>query len=627
MAINKYFAAKTGQELATAIIDKFSDYRSWLRNTGYASRVTKSYELFYGLSQSGAFELEKDKDDITRINVNHFKSLIRRTHLLVTEAKLAYVPRSLNADTKSSISTDLARGIVNYYNEDKHLGQTLSDAVLGALLHSESYVYAPWDAEEGAELAVDGQQVIKQGDQKFECLSLFNVARSTKNQNSDWYIVRTLVSKHSLAAQYPTVAEKIHGASCTDNDMIDQPFSRVTVIDDPDSDDYCWQYELYHKRTQHLPAGVYAKVVGETLLDYSPLLYPEMPVYRLTCSKIWDSVFADSVSTELVSLQQAIDHLASASLTNNLNNSLQLIYCQDPNLITKRLDNGQILVTASTPPSALNLTATSPETANLIQYLQNQQQLISGISDVARGNPQASLKSGASISIVLAQAIQFVSDLQKNYAALAADVATCLLNNIKHFATEELTAYIVGSSKKGQVKKFRSEDLLDIDRVSIELANPLTQSYAGRQELLQNWMQYGVVKSPKSVVNFLNTGNLDSIISDDFSDNTLVESENESLRNGQQPPVLITDLHSEHIQSHKHLLSDADARNDATLVGVVLSHIAEHINLMRQTPPDVAAALAGQLLPPSPNAPGQVPPQQPEQPIPGQEQPPIDQEQ
>jgi hypothetical protein len=169
-----------------------------------------------------------------------------------------------------------------------------------------------------------------------------------------------------------------------------------------------------------------------------------------------------------------------------------------------------------------------------------------------------------------------------------------------------MTAYIVGESKKGQIKKFKAADIMDVERVTVELGNPLTQSLAGRRELLADIMQMGVVTDPKRIISFLNTGNLDQTIEDDFSDALLITSENEMMRRGETPVIMLTDLHAEHIVKHNKLFSDPIEREDPALAEVALAHMMDHVNLMKQVPPDLAAILSGQPLPP-PVPPGNEP--------------------
>jgi hypothetical protein len=591
----QYWATKPIEEIAKTIEDKFEGYRRWLTDSGYRERICSTYNTFYGINEDGTLHLDKDDKQITKISVNHFKSLVRRLHILVTENKLAFNARSKNSDTKSSIESDLARGIVEYYNDEKGMNSTLSESVLGALLMFEYYIYCPWDYTEGFELGVDGGQVIRSGDQKFITLSPFDVAKNTVSRDDHWYIVREKVNKYNLAAQYPNFETEIISESLPvdiDGLMVDHGLRT------DDEHDYVYKYILMHSRTPSLPTGRQTEICAGQVLSDSELKYDKTPIFRISAGDVMQTVFKDSPTVELVPIQEAINLLMSGTVTNNLNNAIQLIWSADPNLTTKKLSDGQILVTSSTPPAALNLTGSASENFKMIDLLQNVQQLLSGVNDVARGNPASNLKSGTSLAVILAQAIQYVSELQKSYADLASDISSCLVDNIKKFQTEEMTAYIVGSAKKGTIKRFRAEDLMDVQRITCTLGNPLMQSLAGRQEMMQNWMQYGIVKDPKQIISFLSTGNLDAQIESEFSDALLIADENEMLRKGEMPLVVITDIHEEHIVKHNKLLSDKSVREDPALNQGVLDHIQNHIEIGRTVPPDLAAAIRGQPIPP-----------------------------
>lgn len=615
MDAKTYWAAAPIDEIAAEVRAKFEDYKKWGESTGYFDRVMTSYDAFYGFDSNGTLRVVRDSQQMAEIKLNHFKSLIKRLHILVTENKLAFQPRARNSDAKSQIEADLARGIVEYYGDDKRMNATFSRVVLGALVCLEYYVHAPWDVTEGMELTQDGGETIRTGDQLFETFGPFDVAKQTTTEASPWYIVRKKVNRFDEAALHPEFADDILSAGIDDDlyDVTQRGFSAGQAQLDP-NEDLVYKYILYHARTPALPKGRRVEIVADQVLldDSEGLRYDRMPVYRLSAGDVLGTGYGDSPAVELLPLQQALDALFSGTVTNNLNNNVQLIWSPDPNLTVRDLGDGQKLVTSSAQPVGLNLTASSPENYKLIDMLVQHQQLLSGVNDVARGNPNANLKSGASLAVVLAQAIQYVSDLQEGYAQLAGDVATALVQNIKKFADEEMTAYIVGASREGEIKTFRAEDLMNVERVSVDLGNPLLQTFAGRTELITAWQQYGILSNPKQIVSFLRTGELDQTTENPFSDAILIRTENEMLRKGQKPEVLITDNHAEHIIEHKAIMSSPEARANPAVLAAWTAHVMEHIAAMRSVPPDLAAVLSGQPLPmpPTNTAPGAPQPSQ-----------------
>ena len=394
-----------------------------------------------------------------------------------------------------------------------------------------------------------------------------------------------------------------------DVDGLHNSNSYQTDVSD-DSKDFTYKLILYHARTPSIPRGRWVEIVAGQVLRDDDLTYDKIPCFKITAGDVLGTNFGDSPAIELLPLQEAIDAIFSATLTNNLNNSLQLIWSSDPNLVTRKLSDGQTLVTSAAPPQSLNLTGSASENFKMLDLLQSNQQLLSAVNDTARGNPNATVKTSGGQALMIAQAIQYVSDLQKNYARLASDVASCLVTNIQIFATEEMTAYITGVSKKGQIKKFKAEDIMQVERITCDLGSPLTQSLSGRHELVAAWTQMGMMKDPKDVVSFLSSGNLDQGTEKAFSDAMLIRDENEMIRKGIKPTVIFTDRHSEHINDHVSVYSDPEVRENPSIMEAGSAHIQEHIDMMRSVPPDLAAVLSGQPLPPiNPPAPQ---PQQPQ---------------
>ena len=93
----------------------------------------------------------------------------------------------------------------------------------------------------------------------------------------------------------------------------------------------------------------------------------------------------------------------------------------------------------------------------------------------------------------------------------------------------------------------------------------------------------------------------------------LIKSENERLMEGEEVMAAAIDAHRMHIMEHKAVLADPDLRKDADLARNVLGHIQQHIDLLRNTDPDLLMLLGEQPL----NPPGAPPngPQGPQEPM------------
>ena len=603
---NEYWASVELESIAAEVESKFDEYLSTIDQTGYLHRIRKFYNQYYGVNERGAYTVEKSDDGAVKyLKVNHFKSLIKRIHILITQNKLAFQVRARNSDVKSQLEADLGKGILEYYNDEKALGKRFSEAVETSLVCLEAFMHCPWSRHKGEELAPDMEtgDTVHSGDQDFEVKTALDVARNIRHTDTDWYIVRCQQNKWDLAALYPEFTDYITSASC------DYTYRLNTNVSNMD-DDLVDVLYFYHRKTPAMPKGRYSVVCNSQTLQDSPLPYRVPPVFRLTAGNVVDSIYGDSPAADIASMQEVIDALYSAVSTNNINFAQQNIWSQDSNLSVSKISEGQNLIVSATEPKALQLTQSAAETYKLIDKLEQGQQLLSGVNATARGTPEASLKSGNSLALMLAQAIQYVNDLQNSFAQLGGDVGTCVINNIQSFARGEMLVVIGGQSRKSYVRNFQAKELINIDRVSVDLGNPLTQTYAGRYELVQQWTQFGIA-NPKTIVEFLKTGQVDSLIDGEFADLTLVQEENETLKNGIEPPVIRTDDHPYHIEQHRQLLSDPDARSNPQLVTVILNHISQHEAFMQPPgPPPPGPGGQPQSMPPDdPNAqlgPGQA---------------------
>lgn len=609
---NEYWASVPLESIASEVESKFDEYLSTIDQTGYLHKIRKFYSQYYGTNEKGSFEVEKSDDGAVKyVKVNHYKSLIKRIHILITQNKLAFQVRARNSDVKSQLEADLGKGILEYYNDEKALGKSFSEAVETSLVCLEAFLHAPWNRNKGEELASDMEtgETVHTGDQDFEVKTALDVARNIRHVDTDWYIVRCQQNKWDLAALYPEFSDYITSASC---DYTYRLNPSVTNMDD-DMVDVLY---FYHRKTPALKQGRYSVICNGQALQDSPLPYKRPPVFRLTAGNVIDSVYGDSPAADIAVLQEVIDSLYSAVCTNNVNFAQQNIWSQDSNLSVSKISDGQNLIVSATEPKALQLTQSAAETYKLLDKLENNQQLLSGVNATARGTPEASLKSGNSLALMLAQAIQYVNDLQNSFAQLGSDVGTCIINNIQSFARGEMLVVIGGEGRRSYVRNFQAKELINIDRVSVDLGNPLTQTYAGRYELVQQWAQMGIA-NPKTIVEFLKTGQVDSLVDGQFADLTLVQEENELFKQQAQgstnavvPLVLRTDDHPYHIEQHRQLLSDPEARYNPLLVEAILNHIAEHESYAAPPMPAPGQGAGGPMPPDDPNAqlgPGQAP--------------------
>jgi hypothetical protein len=205
-------------------------------------------------------------------------------------------------------------------------------------------------------------------------------------------------------------------------------------------------------------------------------------------------------------------------------------------------------------------------------------------------------------------AIQFLSGLQQSYVQLIEDVGTALIIMLRDFAAVPRVAAIVGKSNRSFMREFKGDDLSNVNRVIVDVGNPLARTTAGRVQMAEQMLQMGAIKDPQQYFTVINTGKLEVMNEGVQAQLLLIKDENEKMLGGEAVMAVVTDDHKNHIIEHAAITADTDMRKDPELLRIVNDHIQEHIELLRNTSPDLLAILGQQSLQPA-GAPPSMPPQ------------------
>jgi hypothetical protein len=616
----KYFATLPTDEIGKDLITRVDDYYSFLQESGTLTKWNKAYRAYYGLSKDGMIDTTEigsggSQGELSILKVNHVRNLVQHLLNMTTAQRPAMQPRATNSDFKSQSQTILASGVLDYYLREKKLESALKKSVELALVFSEGFVTVEWDATSGEVYSTnpDTGAPVYEGDIKYEARTPLDVIRDAEKlsaEDDDWKIVRTFKNRFDLAEKYPEYAEDILRLNVSEEYFRRYSFQRRgrKIRNDVPV------YTLFHRKSEAVPNGrqVVFLPSGLVLLDVA-LPYREIPVYRNAPGDLVGTPFGYTPVYDLLGIQQAIDSLYSIVTTNQLTNGVSNVMVpKGSDLSVQQISQGLNLIEYDRDlgkPEVLNLTFTPGEIFSQIRKLEEAMETLSGVNSVVRGNPEASLKSGAALAMVASQAIQFNSGLQQSYVAVMEGVGTATINTLRDFATVPRVAYIAGKHNRPLMKEFKGDDLAQINRVTVEVTNPVSKTPAGRLEIANQLMQGGLIKRPEQYISVLETGKLEPLIENEMSELLLVRAENEQLSEGQLPIATAVDDHKMHILEHKSVLASPEARSNPTLVKNATAHILEHIELLRTTDPALLELIGQKPLAPAqtPSAPGPIP--------------------
>lgn len=606
MGDRKNWASLDRDKIGERIFEKVGDYYEYLSTSGRYKLWQRSYEYYYrGFFRMGELIRAGEQEEYTTMHVNDYHNLLRHLFVMTTSQPPSFEPRASNTDYKSQAQTIVGANVLDYYRRDKRMGAKTDSATENSLVFGESEISAEWDPNSGEDYGVKPDQsgTIKTGDIVFTVREPIDVIRDvllTSSEDTTWKVLRDFVNKWDLAAQYPAFADKIIDLSMSEKDWKYRTFSYTNYKDT----DLIPRYKFYHAPTPSMPKGrVVELVASDVVLVDTANPYGEIPSYRIAGEEQKGTPFGYTLGYDLLPIQEALDGLYSTVITNQSSFGVQNIAL--PN--GAKISNEQLMKGLNIfrydpklgKPEALNLVNTPPEIFKFIEMLHQIGETLSGVNSVARGNPEASLKSGAALALVQSMAIQFASGLQKGYAGLIENTGTAVINILKRFPQTKRMMAVAGKSNRSYMKSFTKDDLTNINRVMVDMGNPLARTTAGKVEMADTLMERGRVTN-EQYIQVLTTGKLEPIYEGQQAELMNIRAENEKLQAGEMVQALATDNPKLHINEHLVVLASPESRQDPKIVENALAHIQEHIEMWKTASPALLSIWGIDPLPPDP---------------------------
>lgn len=622
-ASDQYFASKDANDCASILLGKSDTFFNVLRSNNYLDKLQNQWRFYYGaylndyVGNGHQVNFTGEQGELTQIPINHYRNLAQHIYTMITSSRPTMECRAVNTDYKSYAQTYLGNQILDYYMREKKLEDCIKRATEMSIVMGQGFVKLAWNATAGELYDVDPEtgEPVRDGELEFSTLSALDVVMdgTKESWNNDWLLTRTWVNKYDLMAKYPEFADQIKGMKPKNQSSI----YRLAVWSNDDTDDIAL-YEFFHKSTESMPEGRYmlfcdAQIV---LLD-AKMPYRQIPVYRITPNDILGTPYGYSPMFDIYPIQEGINALYSTIMTNQNTFGVQNIWMpEDADIQVASLEGAMNVIKSRQKPEALNLTQTPAEVFKFLDMLIQAAETISGVNSVARGNPEASLKSGTALALVQSQALQFVSGLQQNYVKLIEEVGTAVIQILKDYANTPKFITLIGKNNRPLTKEFTGEKISAINRVVVDMGNPLARTIAGRVQMAEQMMQMKIIKNPQQYYQVLNTGRIEAMYEGETDDLMLIKKENEELLEGKNPLVSPMDKHSVHIDEHSAVLADPDLRSDPAFIKNVMDHIDDHLNALRSVDPALLQMRGEQPLPPLQPNNGNPPGGQPNAPAP-----------
>lgn len=601
---NTYFAVKAAKDTASILLERAQSFYSVLQRNSYLDKLENMWKMYHGVNQTDSgpghqIEFTGEQGELVNMPVNHFRNLAQHIYVMITSSRPIMEPRAVNTDYKSSAQTILAKGILEYYMREKHLEDALKRAVEMSIVLGSGFIKLEWNATAGESYDADPEtgEFDYEGEIEFSTMSPFDVVfdGTKETWKNDWILCRTFKNRHNLIAKYPELADKILAIPSKNEGNAYRLASYTNDVTDDIP-----VYEFFHKKSEAVPDGRYLLFLdGDCVLLDAKMPYRQIPIFRVAPSEILGTPYGYSPMFDIYPIQEMMNSTYSAIASNqNAFATQSVFFPRNAGLTVSAVDGGMNIIEGDEPPQPINLTQTPAEVFNYLNVLIQAAETLTGVNSVARGNPEASLKSGTALALVQSMALQFTSGLQQSYVKLIEDVGTALIHILKDFAHTPKFIALVGKNNKSKIKEFTGESLSAINRVVVDVGNPLSRTIAGRVQMAEQLLQMNLLKTPQQYFSVMETGRIEHAFEDEVDQMLSIRSENERLLEGEHVMSTLLDPHRMHIMEHRSVLSDPDLRKDSALVNNVLDHIQEHINFLRTADPDLLALIGEQPLAP-----------------------------
>jgi hypothetical protein len=589
-----YFAAVTDpRQLAAGMQEKVTQYRNWCNDRGLVENWRKKLSNYYGISAGGnsshAVTSGGSEGELSMVKVNDLHNLIQNQLVLVTGQRPAGIARAINSDSSSLKNARIGTAVAEHYMTSVGFEQKFVNAAEAALLVDEAYTLLGWDKDGGDPIAVDPEtrKPEMSGDLTLSVHCPWNVARDPGMPVglNTWNIVTFPMNRFDAAAKYPRFRNEI--LMCGEDTLGDL---RLDVI--PPSSDAIKAHLLIHERTAALQHGRYSLMIGDEIVMDLYLPFPDYPLRRMSAEDVIGGCMGYSPSNDIMALEEVTDALHSIAVTNSVTFGGQcLVAPEGMDLNCTEIAKGVRVF--KLPPDqtdkihALDLLHTPAEIFKYIEMLGDKKRQQVGVNSVTQGSPEGALSgaSGSALALVAAQAISFNSGTQRSYFSLMSDTMTSGIGILRVYADTPRMARIVGKAKSAGLDEFKwtGQDLNSVSSIVYEVTNALSQTLGGRLTMAQDLLKMpNQVISPKQYLTVAQTGNLDVLTEDSELKNLLILQENEWLNEGKPFKAVMTQNHSDHINSHTAQITLEMQASDPQAVAAILAHIQEHVNLWTQ---------------------------------------------
>jgi hypothetical protein len=619
----RYWAQRDAKALRDVLKEKRRTFFAILENWGLLNVWRLAYAQHYGRNPEAMGEMETqqvgfdgDQGENIRFRINEPRSYVRQGAAMATNQRPAFQAVATNTDYASRAQVNSSDAAVDHIYSQSFGEKKERRVVEISMVFGWGSTWSRWD-DDGGEWSnvplplANGEpspitETVRSGAPYVQKLSPWDEYHDLYVEDDDEHLWRTACerrSKWEVAAEFPEFADEIKRVDTHD----EYSFKGIFEIDTTqEADDQITVEHFYHARTAAMPDGRYTVFAGDVMLSDGPLPEEDIPIDPLCPGHHIGTSMGYADSWDLLPIAQMTDELFSTTATNLANFGRQTIWTEEgTDLDIKSLANGSrwLKGTPGKPKPETLLLAAVPEPIRwFLGILSEKAQGLSGLNSVVRGQPSANITSGQMAALFHSIAVEFNGALQAAVDEHRTRVANRLLSLVKRHAKAPFLVQVAGVDERPYVESFSVDKLSGFDRVVMKTTNPLARSVPGRLEIFDRIIKLPTAERAKAS-EMIRTGVWKDATDASAKRAMRIQWENEQIMAGKAPPVLMFDnreMEAE-IVEHFKIADSPELRSnpDHPAIKALQKHIADHFNVWRMTPPDIAGVMN---MPPPPMA-------------------------
>ncbi len=571
-----------------------------------------------GWSWQDSFSVVGDNGEIVSVRMNEARNLI--THMANLACATPPALRAVAKDSTPDATQDaqIADSVLREDFDPVAGGQLVRECVEFALAVTGAFLDPEWDALAGeAYVPSDDGGMYYSGKPKVSLRMVDEVCfdlTKRKWTDVDDCVILQRANRFMLASQFKDLEEKILSVPS----LSESEFAPFQYDDEDTNDIILFRYIHKAGNRQFLPQGRLALVLedGTVLRDGSSpyaLVDPtKIGLFPIMAGAGLNTVYGYATMNDLSPLTQWQNLMATMAAT-------LVVGYGAPNLsgppmasmqVQDMVGGGRYFGTpggGEVKPMNLLDAGSLKQLVELMQFVMGVEEKHAGMNSVIRGESSAG-DSGVKVALFKSMAVQFMSGLQQNIIATVQGMGNYLIRMREKLSTADEVADLSSEADGGgahrSVPYKASKTFGQVARVRAEAVDPMSQTPEGREMRADKMLDKGAFPpgptTSRRYLAMVRTGRDEPMYKAEMATFTLIGRENEKLRQGILPKMLMDDEHEIHIPEHLADLADPDIRENDDIVQQYLEHVAEHkmgamgIAVMRGDDP-----MTGQPYPPA----------------------------